>query len=459
MGLVTNLPVIVGPSLGLNVYFREIADKCPENKDGTIDGIPCKEWGVTTLPWTDALGAVYISGWLYLALTFTGFRGYLLDAFPKFFRSAIAAGVGFFLIYEGLKIGQITRVTIEKDYLAEAIDYGRCSSSGVCTSPVDLHNRWYNIGVAHLDQVPAARIAIFGFILASGFELFNIKGSFIYAIWIATFVGISYYHCRSTSNYDDDYINECVTDLSIWGGRPEKIPFLVDWSKNPAGELTFKYAKKPLFWKVVWTFLFFQIFDSYGAMEAIISRMKITEKYPTVTADRINRAMAVDGLSVWIGAIMGCNNCNIYAESLTAIEVGSRTGLSAIITGSCLLLCLLFVYPFVYVIPKPAVSSVLILVGIYTMAGEIWKIDTKDFIHRATSLITIATMGFTYSITNGISAGMIFYCWLEITALVMKKVGIDVEVIRPGTKPEVPHPFMILMAVFAAVRFATLGQS
>jgi AGZA family xanthine/uracil permease-like MFS transporter len=455
MGVVTNLPIVVGPSLGLNVYFRQIARACPTNPENTLDGPWCETWGETTLPWSDALGAVYISGWLYLAATVTGFRGYLYQAFPRSMRSAIAVGSGFFLCYYGLQIGSVTRVSIDKNYLTTMFTDADCSADGSSCQNIDLGQRWYNMGIAHFPEDPAARIAMLGVAFLSALELFKIKGSYIIAIWFCTLIGISYYHCRSTRHYADDLpANErCVTDLHLWSGEPNEIPFLVNWAHNPAGKLTFKYANTNFFWQVVWTMLYFEIFDSYGAIENVVARVGLTHNYPTVAVDRVNRAMFVDGFSVWLGSIMGCNSLNAYIESATGVEAGARTGLAAVFCGFALLLCLFFLNPLVSIIPPCATTCVLVMVGVNSML-EYKRIDWNDWIIRMTSFFIISTMAFTFSITNGISVGVIFYGWVQILAWVLQKVGINVETIRPGTKVSFPHPFLILCAVFAACRFS-----
>jgi AGZA family xanthine/uracil permease-like MFS transporter len=456
MGFVTNLPLVVGPSLGLNAYFREVARGCPDNVKNTLEGPLCPGWGEHSLPWSDALGAVYISGWLYLAATVTGCRAYLYQAFPRSIRSAITVGTGFFLCYYGLQIGSVTRVSIDSNYFNMMFSHMECDDTKytICAD-MDLGQRWYNIGIAHFNENPPARIAVLGIAFLSALELFKIRGSYIIAIWGCTLVGISYYHCRSTKFYDDDVPAEkrCVTDLHIWGGQPNHIPFLVDWTHNPAGKLTFRYAGTNFFWQVVWTMLYFELFDSYGAIETVVARMGLTNNYPTVAVDRINRAMFVDGFSVWLGSIMGANSLNVYIESTTGVEQGAKTGLAAVFCGFALLLCLLFMNPFVSIIPPCATTCVLVMVGVNCML-EYKRIDFGDWIIRLTSFFIISTMAFTFSITQGISVGVILYGWLQIFYWLLQKVGINVETIRPGTKVQFPHPFLILCAVFSACRFS-----
>lgn len=94
MGLFVNLPIALAPGMGLNGFFAVIAKTCRENPTGDINGFKCESWGKTTLPWSDAMGAIFISGGIYLFLTFTGLRSMLFRAVPQSLRSAITVGIG-----------------------------------------------------------------------------------------------------------------------------------------------------------------------------------------------------------------------------------------------------------------------------------------------------------------------------------------------------------------------------
>ena len=468
MGLCVNLPVVLGPSLALNVLFAQISTSCPENDRGialTDSDVNCEGWGTHSLPWTDTMGAVFLSGWFYMFFTVSGLRGYLYAAVPKSLRASIAVGTGFFITMVGLKIGHITRVTVADNAMTSLFEQSGCvlgvnneiSCSGA--SPLTLYPDNYYNGIAHFENDPYARIAVLGIVIAVALELVKFRGSLIIAIWGATFVGINYYRCKSTwqSSMEDDSIHQCVTDVNIWSGPSDKIPFIADPTQHVGGMLTFRFADKPYFWQVVFTFLFFELYDSYGALTGIVTRMGDCRNHPTVAVDRVNRAMVFDGFGVWFGSIIGANSMTVYIESNTGVEVGARTGLAAIVCGCALLLCLFFLNPLVSIIPPCATTCVLVMVGVNSML-EYKRINFQDYIIRLTSFFIIATMGFTFSITNGISVGVIFYAGLQIFAVLLQKVGVDVEAIRPGTKVEFPHPFLILLAVFASCRFSYLDM-
>ena len=475
MGLCVNLPVVLGPSLALNVLFAQISTTCPENDRGIAlrdSDVNCEGWGTHSLPWTDTMGAIFLSGWFYMFFTVSGLRGYLYAAVPKSLRASIAVGTGFFITMVGLKIGHITRVTVNGNSMMDLLSRSGCtqdtngdiSCSG--TSPLTLYPDNYYNGIVHFEDDPYARIAVLGIVLAVALELIKFRGSLIIAIWGATFVGINYYRCKSTwqSSMEDDSIHQCVTDVNIWSGPSDKIPFIADPSEHVGGMLTFRFADKPYFWQVVFTFLFFELYDSYGALTGIVTRMGDCRNHPTVAVDRVNRAMVFDGFGVWFGSIIGANSMTVYIESNTGVEVGARTGLAAIVCGAMLLLCLLFVYPFVYLIPACATTCALVVVGLNTVQ-EYKNIDTSDYIHLFSGFLTIAVMGFTYSIANGICAGFISYVWLQFVGFFVTVVAQTMGSwwpqwlqVRADAKLEMPHPVLIVTAAFMAARFGLLLQ-
>ena len=144
MGALVNVPVALAPGMGLNGYFNTLTKNVcwgPEVNPGSgaqdlVKYFPtdCPSWGKTSLPWSDAMGAVFISGWFYLFFTFTGLRSMLFRAVPKSLRAAICVGIGFFITIIGLKIGEITRVT------QQPWSIGSVVSQAVCHTVVPIGN-------------------------------------------------------------------------------------------------------------------------------------------------------------------------------------------------------------------------------------------------------------------------------------------------------------------------------
>jgi len=361
MGLLVNIPVALAPGMGLNGFFATIAPTCQDNRTGDINGTPCPTWGTSSLPWSDAMGAVFISGIFYLFFTIVGLRSMLFRAVPPSLRAAITVGIGFFITMIGLKIGEITRITLQPWALAYNVyPAGNCvydstsNSVAFCANSVDINFTNYDNGIVRFNENPAARIAVLGLAIVAMLETLKVRGSIIIAIVLTSFVGINYVHCRSL-----DANNKCVTNLSIWG-QPGGPSFIVDTADIPSGKLTWKYANKPFFWDCVWTFLFVELFDSFGTLSGIMSRCGFMEGDPELAMTRVNRAMCVDGFGLALGGVIGANSITCFVESNTGVEAGARTGLASIVTGCAFLLSLLFVQPFVTIIPDAATTCALV---------------------------------------------------------------------------------------------------
>lgn len=471
MGLFVNVPVALAPGMGLNGFFAHVAKPCPANPTGDTNGVQCPGWGDKSLPWADVMGAVFISGWFYLFFTFTGLRSMLFDAVPVSLRSGISVGIGFFITIIGLKIGEITRVTVAPWAVANAIPMADCygftpaagfgplpSTVAFCNNEVDLYFSWYELFIARFNLDPQARISVLGIVFATALELLKIRGSIIISIILATIIGINYWKsCDSLKNTGD-----CVTNLQVWGqkGGPK---FVVDVSDIPSGKLSFKYIKSPLFWDCVFTFLFVELFDSFGTLTGIMTRagfIKGDPKTDELGMKRVNRAMCVDGFGLCLGAIIGSNSITCFIESCTGVEAGARTGLASVFTGASFLLSLAFLLPFVQIIPDAATCCALVMVGIHSLT-MVKDIDFSDFANTASCFLMIAIMGFTYSIANGICAGFIFFTWLRTVRYL--SVKLFVEVLKwPTWGPEAgldatrPHIVMYLISSFMVIRFVYL---
>ena len=534
MGLMVNVPVALAPGMGLNGYFNTVAGNVcfplstpgyvlngdemllkqnfpggwPGGVSGSANNPACASWGKTHLPWSDAMGAVFISGWFYLFFTFTGLRSMLFRAVPKSLRASITVGIGFFITIIGLKIGEITRVTQAAWSIGSVVNKAQCftkiannitvlgSSSSTdfsettniafCNNPVDLNFATYDIGMVNYNEHPQARIAVLGLVLVAFFTVVRARSAIIISIVLCTFLGINYQSGMHASGWMSssgklDHNNKptpvtAVTNLASWytydnmryktkglsTSAKEEISnnfFLPHMSSIPSGHLSFKYARTPIFWEAVWTFLFVELFDSFGTLTGIMTRAGFMKGDPEKAMTRVNRAMCVDGFGLWLGAIIGSNSITCYIESNTGVEAGARTGLASIVTGSAFFLSLLFIGPFVAVIPDAATTCALVMVGVFSLEG-VRDINFDDITEALPAFFTIATMGFTYSIANGICAGFIWFAFMRTVRFCFQKIALKV---RPAaaypaeTDCTFPHPLMIIIACFCAVRFAYLA--
>jgi xanthine/uracil/vitamin C permease (AzgA family) len=147
-------------------------------------------------------------------------------------------------------------------------------------------------------------------------------------------------------------------------------------------------------------------------------------------------------------------------ESNTGIEAGARTDLASIFTGGAFLLSLAFIFPFVAIIPSAATTGALVIVGVHIFKG-VNDINVNDFIDQQAAFFTIAIMGFTYSIANGICAGFIFFSWMRAVRCVQFQASIRFKLPyiapRAGLETGFPHPLMVIISVFMAIRYAFLS--
>jgi adenine/guanine/hypoxanthine permease len=314
----------------------------------------------------------------------------------------------------------------------------------------------YDIGQSNLNLYPTARIAVLGLVFVSFFMTLRVPGAVIISIVLTTFCGINY-HGDSKTTFVSGVA--AVTPLGDWA-QPGGPLFLPDIDDIPSGKLTFSAANTPIFWEIVWTFLFVELFDSFGTLIATLSRAGLM-KDEKLGNELVNRAMAVDGFGLTIGAIIGSNSITCYIESQTGISAGARTGFASFITGACFLLSLLFVAPFVLIIPDAATACALVIVGVLSMEG-VKDINWEDFNEAFASFVTIAFMGFTYSIANGICAGFISWSFLQIVRwgyeyIVHKVVKKPAYALPAGTDCTFPHPLMIVFSIFMVFRYRYLG--
>jgi len=192
--------------------------------------------------------------------------------------------------------------------------------------------------------------------------------------------------------------NTCVTDLSSFT-RDGGATYIIDTKNIPAGRLTFKYAKKGKFWEGVFGFLFIELFESSCILNGIMERCGFLKGNHELAMARVNRGMCVDGFGLILGAIIGSNSITCFAESSTGIEAGARTGVASMITGAAFLLSLLFVQPFVGIIPDAATTGALLMVGVHSVVA-LKGVDFEDFTERVTAFFVITTMALTFSVRS-----------------------------------------------------------
>ena len=318
MGLFVNYPIALAPGVGLLAFYSFTV----------VLGM-----GVT---WQTALGAVFISGLVFLVLTLTSIRQMIVEGIPASMKVAITVGIGLFIAIIGLKLLMARKI----------------------------------------------------------------QGSLLIGVAVTTI--LSY-----------------ATGLST---MPENFTVLAvpDFSKAAFLQLDIPGALHMGLITIIFSFTFVELFDSMGTLIGTATEAKIADpksgKFPG-----LGKAMTVDAFGVSAGALLGTSTITAFVESAAGVGAGGRTGLTAVTTGVLFLICL-FLAPIVSLVPNAATSPVLIIVGAL-MLGAIRNIDFDDWTEGFPAYLVIVLMPFTYSIANGISAGLVAYPLLKIIAGRAKEVN------------------------------------
>ena len=372
MGLVANFPIALAPGMGLNALFATVA----------LTGVG--------MPWRVALGAVFISGIIFIILTITKIRQILVIAVPNSLKRAITVGIGLFITIIGLKLSEIMVVTTS--LIPPTL--GSITKSG---GTALLKSFEWNIGMGSFHN-PGMMLCFTGLALTALLMARRVKGSLLIGIVLTTLIGIPM----------------GVTII------PEHFAFfsLPDFRNLAVGELDIRGALHMGIWTVVFTFTFVELFDTFGTLVGTANRAGLIDNEGN--SPLIGKAMLVDAFGVSFGALMGTSTVTAYVESAAGISEGGRTGLTAVTTGILFLLAIL-IAPLATMIPGAATAPALIIVGVL-MASSVLDIDFSDFTEGFPAFITFVLMPFTYSIANGIAGGIVFYTLLKVGTGKAKKV-------------------------------------
>ena len=339
MGTLANYPIALAPGMGLNAYFTYTV---------------VKGMGV---PWQTALGAVFISGIIFLLLTFGGIRQRLVGAIPYQLHASVAGGIGLFIAFIGLKNAGI-----------------------IIANPATT----VTLGNMH---APATLLAVFGILLIAILQAFRIKASMLIGVLGTTALGIlcGQVHWHPTT-------------------------FSLTAIRATAFHLDIRAALHMNALEIIFVFLFVDLFDNIGTLVAVTERAGLIA--PDHPIPRLDRIVFADATSTVFGALAGTSTVTSYIESSAGVAAGGRTGITAIVTGILFLLAI-FVAPLVGPIPDFATAPALILVGALMVAGSA-RIDWEDPRVAIPSFLTIVTIPLTYSIATGLSFGIISFAIIEL---------------------------------------------
>lgn len=339
MGLYANYPIGMAPGMGLNAYFAF----------AVVLGM-----GVA---WPAALGAVFISGCLFILVTVLGLRGMIVNGIPTSLRTAIAVGIGLFLALIAMKSAGIV-----------------VGSEPTLVKVGDLHK-------------PEALMAIFGFLLIVTLDKLRVKGAILIGILAVTilsfFFGGNQFH-------------------GIFSAPPSIEPTLF--------KLDIMGALSAGIMNVVLVFFLVELFDATGTLMGVASRAGLLVEGKM---HRLNKALLADSAAIVAGAALGTSSTTAYIESASGVQAGGRTGLTAV-TVAVLFLAALFIAPLAGVVPAYATAPALLFVACL-MLQDLVHIDWKDSTESVPAAVTALAMPFTYSIAEGIAFGFITYAVLKLT--------------------------------------------
>ncbi|KAJ6442293.1 nucleoside transporter [Purpureocillium lavendulum] len=389
MGLFANLPVGLAPGMGLNAYFTY-----------TVVGFH----GSGLVPYQVALTAIFVEGWIFLALAIFGMRQWLARAIPQSIKLATGVGIGLFLTVIGLTysegIGLIVGSQATPTELAGCSPENRDPDTGACPS-------WDKM------RHPAMWVGIFcGGILTVILTMYRVKGAIIIGIILVSVISwprntpVTYFPYTDVGNSSFDFFKQVVSFHKI-----QNILNVQEWNVSEYGGQ---------FGLALITFLYVDILDCTGTLYGMARFAGLIDP---VTQDFEGSSVAymVDAISISIGAILGVPPVTAFVESGAGISEGGKTGLTSVVAGICFFISIFFA-PIFASIPPWATGCVLILVG-SMMASAVTEINWKYMGDAVPAFLAIALMPFTYSIADGLIGGICSYILINTVVWAIKRIS------------------------------------
>lgn len=372
MGFFANYPFALAPGMGLNAFFSYTM----------VIGMK--------LPWETALGVVFISGFIAMVVALSGLRETIIKAIPMHLKTAIGAGIGLFIAFIGLQ-----NAGIVVDNPATLLEFGKITD-------------------------PHVLVAIFGLIVTGILLIKKVTGSIILGILITTVVGLFVPAGDGTM-----ITNFQPGALGIFDLPPSLSPTF--FKLDILGALKFSLFA-PIF-----SLFFVDMFDTIGTFVGVASKTGMMDEEGNLK--RGTRALFVDFVGTMFGACLGTSNVTTYVESASGVNVGGRTGMTAVVVGIMFILSI-FLSPVVLAIPSVATAPALILVGVM-MATALKNIDWDDMLIAIPSFLTVIMMPLSYSIATGLAIGFVTYVLLALFSGKAKEV----------------HWFMYILSILFVIYF------
>lgn len=366
MAFCSNYPFVLAPGMGLNAFFAYTV---------------VAQMGYT---WQVALGAVFVEGILFVLLSLTNVREAIFNCIPPALKFGVSAGIGLFITFIGL---QSAKLVVDGPTLVSLYPFKAAIANG----------EFFSTGIG-------AVLAILGVLFTAVLLAKKVPGAILWGILATWLAGI------------------CFEVTGIYVPNPQLGMFSVmpDFSKGISipslaptfMQMDFSEILSFNFVTIMLSFMFVDLFDTLGTLIGVASKANMLDKQGHLP--NIRGALMADSVSTIGGAMLGTSTVTTFVESSAGVAVGGRTGLTGVVSAGLFALSL-FLSPIFLAIPAFATAPALITVG-FMMLSSMMNIDFGDFSEAIPAFLAIIAMPFTYSISEGISLGIISYVLIHLTS-------------------------------------------
>ena len=366
MAFCSNYPFVLAPGMGLNAFFAY-----------TVVGQMGYSWQV-------ALGAVFLEGILFLILSLTNVREAIFNCIPPALKFGVSGGIGLFITFIGL---QSAKLVVDGPTLVSLYPFKAAIANG----------EFFSTGIG-------AVLAILGVLFTAVLLAKKVPGAILWGIVATWFAGMG---CEVIGVYVPNPqlgMFSVMPDFSRGLSIPSLAPTIMQMDFS--GIFTFNFVT------IMLSFMFVDLFDTLGTLIGVASKANMLDRYGRLP--KIRGALLADSIATAGGAMLGTSTVTTFVESSAGVAVGGRTGLTGVVSAGFFAISLLL-SPIFLAIPAFATAPALITVG-FMMLTSIMNIDFTDFSEAIPAFLAIIAMPFTYSISEGISLGVISYVLIHLTS-------------------------------------------
>ena len=345
--------------------------------------------------WQQALAAVFVEGIIFILLSLTNVREAIFNSIPMNLKHAVSVGIGLFIAFIGM---QNAKIVVNNDStLVSMFSFKSAAQNGTFNTE----------GITVL-------LALIGVLITGVFLVKNVKGGILWGILITWALGIV---CQFTGLYVPNVeagFFSLLPDFSNGISVPSMAPTFMKMDFTVVFSLDFVV--------IMFAFLFVDMFDTLGTLIGVASKADMLDKDGKLP--QIKGALLSDAVGTTVGAMCGTSTVTTFVESASGVAEGGRTGLTSIVAAILFGLSLLL-SPIFLAIPSFATAPALIVVG-FLMLTSVTKIDFNDMTEAIPAFIAIIAMPFLYSISEGISLGVISYVVINLVTGKAKEKKISI---------------------------------